>query len=749
MVAFKDRTGDFTKKKHLYKFYKNGYTSRNPKYIAAGQYLGSTGTVISGITQGQAFVQGQLSENYMNVFGWGDSNVGLSVTYRVDTDLRRKFDIDGFVATFEHGYGSTNMGSVGGYEIQLFDYIIRWASSGNTIKVFYKTTELASATMGAGYSRIRMRELNGTFYIDRSSDGVTWTNWTSRVINRTTDTLRTVMSLQGDLGAGGTGNATAYVANIDAYDRHNNLLAVESQVLSNLEFNESINNPASSTTLVLPYSPLNIPAHCDIGNFVEVYTNFYDDGVVKYETILDHNNLPILDENNLEITGAVLHGNVPEQASVQKFSGYIDLIDYNYDDQTITLTLVSHGEVMANSIVRDGNTSVPVISNTQTVTNNQSTFERRQTFTITKNTKIDAVMLRVLYGAGGSSYVGIGKGAVLLATTNIKSWSGGLPEQNVLYDFPTSLYLEPGVYWLQELGGISWTYVASGATYKGGNRQYVVEGGWIDIPDSTAFFVLYTTQLQLSVNLSGSTSAIASSIFDKSLELDYAPLYLDTAQPTGYDMNIGLNMDSAKNALAALYRQLPTGWFYHVDVGTGAVRIKNKNTDPDHLLVFGRDFTEMKVTKDIAGFINDVYYIGGAIVDNGAKMTVRSTDEESVGDYRLGLSIVSNDKVTRYDTAELISQNIIDNNNRPRLTTEITLSAAKYNIETIRGGDVVKIVNGDQDVLGTTLVVAQLKYSPNAVTISLDSAPRNISRTIDAINRQLENMQTANAGAVI
>jgi len=214
-------------------------------------------------------------------------------------------------------------------------------------------------------------------------------------------------------------------------------------------------------------------------------------------------------------------------------------------------------------------------------------------------------------------------------------------------------------------------------------------------------------------------------------------------------MNVQLNMDSAKNAFAALYRQLPTGWFYHVDIGTGAIRVKNKNAIPDHLLVFGRDFTEMKVTKDIDGIINDIYYIGGAIVENGAKMTVRSTDIASMADYRQGLSIVTNDKVTRYDTAQLIAQNIISNNNRPRLTTEITLSAAKYNTETIRNGDVVKIVNGDQDVLGTTLVIAQIKYSPGAVTISLDSAPRNISRTIDAINRQLENMQTANAGAVI
>ena len=105
--------------------------------------------------------------------------------------------------------------------------------------------------------------------------------------------------------------------------------------------------------------------------------------------------------------------------------------------------------------------------------------------------------------------------------------------------------------------------------------------------------------------------------------------------------------------------------------------------------------------------------------------------------------------ITRYDTAQLLADNTVANNNEPRITTEITVSAAVYNTETIRCGDVVKIVNGDQDVLGTTLVVATIKYNPGSVTLSLDSAPRNLSRTIDAINRQLENIQTANAGVVI
>lgn len=753
MTAFKDRTGDFTKKKHLYKFYKNGYTSRNPKYITAGQYMGGVGTLVSGTTSGSASVSGGVTENQMVVVGTGDPNTGLSVIYKVATDPRRKFDIDGFMASFSHSTGASGMASSSTYEVQLFDYILRWTASGNTLRVFYKTTQLVSVTMAAAYSYIRMRELGGVFYIDRSSDGITWTSWTSRTINKATDTLRTDMSLLASLGAGGNGMVNVAVLNIEAVDRRNNLLAVESQVLSDLEFNESINNPASVTSVVLPYSPLAVPEHCDEGNFVEIYTNFYDDGVIKNEPILDHNGDQILDENSQPIYGVVLHGNVPEQASILKFSGYINAIDYDYDNETIELSIVSHGETMANSLMRDGNTSVPLISQL-TYNSLQSSAPggaaRRQSFTLTRMTKLDAIRLRVQYGAGGSSWVAIGRGNTTLATTNVITWSGGLPETDLVYDLPASLYLEAGTYWLQEMGQINWQIIDTERPYTGGYVQIydAAAGSWWDF-EGSAYFVLYTTQLQTALTLTGTSQEVANSIFAKSLDLDYSPLYLEEVQPAGYSIDVGLNLDSAKNAVAALYRQLPTGWFYHVDVGTGGVRIKNKSADPDHLLVFGRDFTEMKVKKDIDGIINDVYYIGAALTENGPKLTVRSFDTESMSDLRQGLSIQSNDKVTRYDTAALLSQNIIANNNGKRISTGIELSAAKYNIDSIRSGDVVKIVNGDVDVLGMTLVVATLRYNRNSVTISLDSAPRNISRTIDQLNRQLENMQTANAGSVI
>lgn len=752
MVAFKDRTGDFTKKKHLYKFYKNGYGSKKPKYITSGQYMGGSGEFLDGGSNSGTWSLSGIYDNGVSVgFQGAGSNAYAGGTYQFKTDGRRKLDLKNIIISFSHGSGSDMYGTIHNYKIRLFDYEIVRNISANTIAFLYKGTILSTQTYSNNYLYLRMRERNGVLYIERSPDRQTWTAWTSNTIDFANDTLRSALYLSMSFEISGPSFATANVSEIEAVDRLGNLLAIESQVLSDLEFDESINNPASITSVTLPYSPLAVPAHCDEGNFVEIYTNFYDDGVIKNEPILDENNQPIQDQNGQTIYGVVLHGNVPEKTSILKFSGYINEIDYDYDNETITLSIVSHGETMANSLVRDGNTDVPIIEQNQqnsTIT----TVNRRQTFTLTKNTKIDAVRLRVQYTGGGGSSVQIGRGFnQVLATSNTFVWSGDLGETDLVYQLPKSLYLEAGEYWIRETYGINWRYMNQ-RVYTGGVWQVYTEGAWQTYSSTTSpslYFALYTRQDQTTVALAGNSTEVANSIFEKSLKLDYSPIYLEEAQPTEYNINVGLSLDSAKNAVQALYRQLPTGWYYHVDVGTGGLRIKNKNAGPDHLLVFGRDFTEMKVTKDIDGIINDVYYIGAPLIENGPKLTVRSFDEESMSDLRQGLSIQSNDKVTRYDTAQLLSQNIIDNNNGKRITTEITLSAMKYNIETIRGGDVVKIVNGDRDVLSATLVVASLRYNPDSVTISLDSAPRNISRNIDQINRQLENMQTANASAVI
>ena len=749
MTAFKDRTGDFTNKTYLYKFYKNGYTSRQPKYITAGQYMGSSFEIDAlSDMQGSAGMDYSLNWEASSIIivGTGDSQTGLDAIGKVTTDRRRQIDIKGVRATFSSSSGD-NGGNIFGYvhyvESKIFDYRIRVEEDAAT--VFYKDTELGSIVLTEQFLYTRLREDDGTMYIEYSLDGEDWTAWVDNEIDFDNDIIRDELRFESYMTATGPATLYAVLNNIEITDSKNQLLAIETEASGDLEFDEQINTPASATDIELPYDPLNVPSHCDIGNFVETYVNFFDNGLIQNEPILDQNSEPILDQNSEPIYGVVLLGNIPEEFNILKFSGYIDSIDYDYDNGTIILHLVSHGEVMSNSIVSgDEDIDVSVISQT-THNSTESTNNRRQTFTLAKSTKVDAVAMRVSATGGGGSQAVIGSGNTTIAASHVYLWSGSLSEQELTYRFDNSLYLEAGTYWVQA-DGVSWRYQNSNVL-DGGSRQQYSGGSWSNVTGD-AYLKVLSQQPDYDIALSGDSQAVAQDLFERSLRLDYAPLYLDDVEQTDYSININLNIDTAKNALQALYRQLPTGWFYHIDIGTGAIRIKDRNAEPDHLLVYGRDFTGMKVTKDITDIVNEVYYIGGDIAED-QKLTIRVDDPESIAEYRKGLTILSNDKVTRYDTAALFANNTIANNNTPRLTTEITLSALKYNIEAVRIGDVIKIVNGDTDVLAASLVVASINYSPNEITISLDSAPRNISRTIDAIQRDLENQSTAAAASVI
>ena len=216
---------------------------------------------------------------------------------------------------------------------------------------------------------------------------------------------------------------------------------------------------------------------------------------------------------------------------------------------------------------------------------------------------------------------------------------------------------------------------------------------------------------------------------------------------SNYDVTVQSSVDTVLSLVDNAQKRMDSGWWWHVDPGTNELRFKAQDTTPDHLLVLGRDFTEFKLTKSIADIANIGIFTGGELVEDGANLAVLSVDQDSIAKYKRGLIIESNEKVTRYDSASMLIGNTIANNNKPRFTTTITVEASLYDIETFRIGDLVKISNiaAEPNLL---LTVASIGYSPDKVTLSLDTAPTTINVTVEALRRQIENSATANAGDV-
>lgn len=752
------RYGDFTNKRYIYKFYKNGYTSSSPKYITAGQYIDLDYTVnaIQPI-YGTAFATATYSDvsPSITINGNGVTTFGLDVEVTANTDEARPIDIDGVTAIFSHAGSSTDTGSADGYYIKLFDYKILYTKSGNTLKLYYKAVQLQSVTMSSSYTYIRMRESGGIFYIDRSSDGITWTNWDSHSVSSTTDTLSSTFQVWGDMSATGTGTITVTVDHIDISDKSNNLLAIESKkILSELEYTETINNPASTTNVKLDYSPNDIPDHASLGNYVEIYTYFENNHNITYEPILDENSNPILDENSEEIYGGFFSKPIPDSADILKFSGYIDEIEEDYDDNTITLTVISHGEGLANILMSDGTiVNNNVIEQLVQNTSEAQSGSLRQTFTPQSNVKLDGVRLRISSASGGSMSVSIMQVInsdafdPVLATSHAITWSGSLAAGVQTFTFADSLYLDAGTTYAIFPNGSSTWYYQNTDVYTGGSKQQFSAGLWSN-QTGDIYFEIYTSQENVSFDYSGTITGLVETVFDVT-ESAYSPLFIEDVDEPGYNVTMNVTLDTTKDVLENAQKLSPARYWYSVDLGTGGYRLKEYPTEADHTLVLGRDFTGFKLKNSISDIVNDFVFTGGDINEAQDKLSIRTIDDESIGLYKRGLEIQSNEKVTTYASAQLISDYEIESNNAPRQTTEIIIPASKYDIETIRTGDLIKIFNTNNDLLTAGLQVANTQYTPYKVTISLDNAPRVINTTVDKIRRDLSNTNNASVSGVV
>lgn len=745
------RNGDFTNKYHVYKIFKKGYTTNAPKYITQGQNLNisySVGGAYDNTINAESIYEPSTSELRSSITSGSN---GAFITITTTTDSSRPIDLEGCIITFGHDTSTTGFGTVYNYIVSVFDLSININIDATTITATYDGATLSSVALTSSYDYLRIREVGGTLYVDRSSDGITWTNWTSAVVDFDNDTTSSPLEMYAQLLSAGVGYSSAFLSNLEAYDRSGNILAIEtSKVISDLQFTKNINTPASSTVMRLGYAPQEKPDYIVNGNYVEIYTHFYNKGDISYEPILDHNVLPILDHNSEEIYGAVITNPTPEQTNILKFSGFIDAISYNYDENYIEATIISHGENASQIPVTDG---IEVDSNViQQLTQNASvsSVNQRQTFTPQFSFLLSGIRLRISAGAGGSTAVSISNGTST-STTKSLTWSGALSANVYDFEFATEgIMLEAGTEYRITLNNLStpitWFYQNTDV-YPNGSRQTLSGSTWSNTT-SDIYFELYTTNTDILFEYTGTITGLAENTMAE-LERANLPLSIGEIDEPGYNVVIEASVNDAQDMFGTILQRSPTGYWYTFDLGTGQYYLKAYPTDIEHNLILGRDFTGFVVDEKISDIVNDVLFIGGDVNDVQDKLAIRVTNTESQLLYKRGFEIVTNGNVTRYDSANLLAEYAVTTNASPRLTSSIRLNAAKYNIETIDVGQLLCVRNSNNDALAIPLQVASFTYTKDYVDISLDSAPITINTTVDKIQRDLNNTQTSGLGSVI
>ena len=246
-------------------------------------------------------------------------------------------------------------------------------------------------------------------------------------------------------------------------------------------------------------------------------------------------------------------------------------------------------------------------------------------------------------------------------------------------------------------------------------------------------------------------SNIAISLIDKFVTASSAfNTYTDKTDSSislsGTAVSYTFRVNKYGEGLKKVLELLPSNWYFRIDLGDNNVYFRERSATPVHRFYLGKHIKSLDLKSTIIDVKNDVYFTGG-----GDPALFKRYTEAPAPRTRRGLSLYSDQRVTVEDSADVISEGIIDEANKVQYRSTIEILTKVYDIESIRVGDVVGFRNFDNFVDLLTMQVQGINYTPDSVVLALQTLPPSVNKRLADIQRNLtvtENQNVPNAPTI-
>lgn len=220
-----------------------------------------------------------------------------------------------------------------------------------------------------------------------------------------------------------------------------------------------------------------------------------------------------------------------------------------------------------------------------------------------------------------------------------------------------------------------------------------------------------------------------------------------TIEDTSTTVSYTFNVNTAFEVLQKCLTLAPTDWFYYVDLATSKVNFHPRPTTPTHYFYLGKHILSLNLQKSIETMQNLVYFTGGQVSTdmdgNPINLFKKYEDDTSITNFRRGLDRLSDNRVILEDSADIIVDSEISRGSQPRYTSSIVLSNSVYDIRSIKLGDLIGFRNFNNFVDSVTMQVVQIAYTPDSVSLQLDTLLPSVPKRLDDIKRNLAQSDVA------
>lgn len=227
-------------------------------------------------------------------------------------------------------------------------------------------------------------------------------------------------------------------------------------------------------------------------------------------------------------------------------------------------------------------------------------------------------------------------------------------------------------------------------------------------------------------------SAIITDVLDNYAgTVTYSNASIDT---TGNSVSYTFRLNTVLEAIKTANKLAPDNWYWYLDIGQNNIEFHEKGTTADHVFVQGEHLSSLSLERSIQEIVNQVYFVGGD-TGGGTYLYKKYDDASSQSTYRLGLERISDSRVTLAATASLIANRLIDAASGPVYTATVTVVAERYDIESIKLGQIVGFANFGNYIDDLTLQIMQIDYTPYSVKLHLEYLLDNMNKRVEDINR--------------
>lgn len=285
----------------------------------------------------------------------------------------------------------------------------------------------------------------------------------------------------------------------------------------------------------------------------------------------------------------------------------------------------------------------------------------------------------------------------------------------------------------------------------------------MDMMEGIAFSREGATQLKYRLQ---DPSAILKDILDKFTgqggKLDYSA---GTVDLTGTSVQYQFNTATFQEVVQKIVDLCPQDWYMRVGADD-LIYLKPKATTAMHKFTIGKNVTYYKQEKRLENIVNYIYFTGF----NFYKKFINTGSVSAYGRY---VQKIIDDKVPDIGTATTIANNILNKLSSPeiRVTLKVldsnnAVNESGYDIESIKVGDTCKIFNAtkkgynmwdevswdidawDYDITNETATLLQIQkidYFPDYVLLEISNRQPDLAQRIEQINKRLvESLTTDN-----